>query len=71
MWRRPSLIDRAIRRHFAVTLVDNGGTFTGILTESDDTTWVFEQVKTAQGEPAAGRLYIDRLQVAYLQEVTT
>ena len=71
MWRRPSLIERAIRRRFAVTLVDNGGTFSGILAESDDTTWVFEHVETAKGEPAAGRLYIDRFQVAYLQEVNT
>jgi hypothetical protein len=52
-----------------VTLADNGGTFTGILTESDDTTWVFEHVTTAKGEPAAGRLFIDRINVAYLQEV--
>lgn len=69
MLRRKSLINRAIRHRFAVTLVDNEGTFTGILTESDDTTWVFEQVETAKGERAAGRLFIDRIQVAYMQEV--
>lgn len=67
--RRKSLIDRAIRRRFAVTLTGNEGVFTGVLTDSDPDVWVFEDVTTTKGEPVAGRVYIERLAVAYLQEL--
>ena len=69
MFQRKSLINRAIRRRFAVTLAGNEGSFAGILTESDETTWVFEHCTTPNGEDIAGRVFIDRLNVAYLQEL--
>lgn len=74
--RRNRLIDKAIRRRFAVTLTGNEGVFSGILTESDDLTWVFDDCATvpstpgASPDPIAGRVYIDRINVAYLQELS-
>lgn len=50
-------------------MTGNEGVFTGVLTDSDPTMWVFEDVTTTKGEPAAGRVYIERLAVAYLQEL--
>lgn len=70
MLTRKSLINRAIRKRFSVTLCDNEGVFAGILTESDDQTWVFEQCTTPKGEEIAGRVFVDRLNVAYLQEIS-
>lgn len=73
--RRDRLIKQAIRRRFAVTLRENEGVFAGVLTESDTTTWVFEQCSTvpkAPGEtpePIQGRVFVDRAQVSYLQEL--
>lgn len=73
--RREKLIRNAVRRRFAVTLKDNEGTFAGVLTESDTTMWVFEQCSTVPQqpgetpEPIQGRIFIDRAQVAYLQEL--
>lgn len=69
MFRRKSLVDKAIRRRFAVTLTGNEGTFAGVLTESDPEIWVFENCTTAAGEDIAGRVFIDRVNVAYLQEL--
>lgn len=69
MFRRKSLINQAIRRRFAVTLTGNEGMFAGVLTESDTEMWVFEQCTTSQGEDIAGRVFIDRVSVAYLQEL--
>jgi len=72
---RKRLINRAIRRRFAVTLRGNEGVFAGVLTDTDPVTWVFEQCSTvpkAAGEtpePIQGRVYIDRSQVAYIQEL--
>lgn len=73
--RRNRLINKAIRRRFAVTLRDNEGTFAGILTDTDAVTWVFEQCSTVPGGdgetpvPIQGRVFVDRAQVAYLQEL--
>lgn len=73
--RQDRLIRRAVRGRFAVTLKGNEGVFAGILTESDQNTWVFEQCSTvpkAVGEtpePIQGRVFVDRSQVAYLQEL--
>ena len=69
MFRRKSLINQAIRKRFAVTLTGNEGTFAGVLTESDDETWVFENCTTAAGDDIAGRVFVDRVSVAYLQEL--
>ena len=73
--RRDRLIKQALKRRFAVTLRDNEGTFAGVLTESDTVTWVFESCSTIPKqpgetpEPITGRVFIDRAQVAYLQEL--
>lgn len=69
MFQRKDLINKAIRKRFAVTLAGSEGSFAGILTESDPTTWVFEHCSTPQGEDIAGRVFIDRINVAYLQEL--
>jgi len=69
------LVDKAIRRRFAVTLAGNEGVFAGVLTESDSETWVFEDCETvpkSPGEtpqPIVGRVFIERTSVAYLQEL--
>jgi hypothetical protein len=73
--RRQRLIKQAIRQRFAVTLKNNEGIFAGVLTETDPTTWVFEQCSTVPKqpgetpEPISGRVFVDRRQVAYLQEL--
>lgn len=69
MFRRKSLIEKAIRRRFAVTLTGSEGEFGGVLTESDSETLVFEQCSTPKGEDIAGRVFVDRITVAYLQEM--
>ncbi len=68
-FRRQSLINKVIRRRFAVTLCDNEGTFTGVLTDFDDLTLVFEDAKTDKDLPIAGRVFIDRIQIAYIQQL--
>jgi small nuclear ribonucleoprotein (snRNP)-like protein len=73
--RGNKLIQKAIRRRFAVTLREGEGVFAGVLTDFDSLTWVFEQCSTvpkAAGEtpePIQGRVFIDRANVAYLQEL--
>lgn len=69
MFERKDLISRAIRKRFAVTLNGNEGSFAGVLTESDAFTWVFENCQTPKGEDIAGRVFVDRVNVAYLQEL--
>lgn len=69
MFQRKDLINKAIRKRFAVTLTGGEGAFAGILTEADDTVWVFEGCSTPKGEDIAGRVFIDRINVAYLQEL--
>ena len=70
MLGRKSLIDKAVRRRFVVTLASGEGAFSGVLTESDVEIWVFEACKTSAGEDIAGRVFVDRLGVAYLQELS-
>lgn len=76
MWRK-SLIQKAVRRRFAVTLAGSEGVFSGILVESDAETWVFDDCATvpstpdATPDPIAGRVYIDRVSVAYMQELAS
>lgn len=73
--RRNRLIKQAVRKRFAVTMRQGEGVFAGVLTESDATTWVFEQCSTVPKsagetpEPIQGRVFVDRAQVAYLQEL--
>lgn len=73
---RKSLIDNAIRRRFAVTLRGNEGMFSGVLTESDRAVFVFEQCQTIPGNeggtssPIAGRVFVERSTLAYMQDVT-
>lgn len=69
MFRRKSLVDQAVRRRFAVTLAGGEGSFGGVLTEFDRDVYVFEQCSTSKGEDIVGRVFIDRISVAYLQEL--
>lgn len=74
MFRRKRALDKAIRRSFVVTKRD-GSMFQGALIEHDDLQYVFAMVKVLDRDgawvPAAeGRLYIDRVNVDYLQQVT-
>lgn len=71
------LIRKAIRRRFVVTLKGNEGDFSGVLTDADRVTLVFEQCATVpanfrEGTPAEipGRVFVERTNVAYLQEVS-
>jgi len=73
---RDRIIKRALRRRYAVTLRNNEGTFAGVLTDTDATTWVFENCSTIPKspgetpEPIVGRVFVDRAQVSYLQELS-
>jgi hypothetical protein len=67
MFSRKPLLNTAIRRKFAVTLTGNEGTFAGILTEFDSESYVFENCTTPKGDEIAGRVFVDRIAVAYLQ----
>lgn len=72
---RKALIDKAIRRRFAVTLKQNEGVFAGLLTEWDADTLVFEKCQTVPGKdgetsvPIAGRVFVDRVNLAYMQDL--
>jgi hypothetical protein len=75
MLRRKSLINKALRLRFVVTLAKNEGTFSGVLVESDPVSWVFDNCATVPDKPAdapkpiVGRVWVDRSQVSYMQEV--
>jgi hypothetical protein len=72
---RNRLIAKAIRRRFAITLKSAEGVFSGVLTDSDSKTFVFEQCQTVPASdggtpsPIVGRVFVDRDTVAYLQEL--
>ncbi|MEZ0366800.1 hypothetical protein ACAG26_24305 [Mycobacterium sp. pUA109] len=69
-------LKRALRRRFAVTLRGNEGVFSGFLTEFDDRVLVLEQCETVPTTPGEtpnkiiGRVFVDRENVAYVQELT-
>lgn len=75
MFRRKSLVDKAIRRRFIVTLAGNEGIFSGNLADHDGETLVFEQCKTVPdttgGTPQdiAGRVYVNVIHAPTLQEL--
>jgi hypothetical protein len=75
MFNRKSVLNSVIRRKFAVTLAENEGSFGGILTEFDAETLVFECCKSLPSKPdeairdIPGRVFVDRINVAYIQEV--
>ena len=46
MFDSKRLINKAVRRRFAVHMPANEGVFSGILTEYDANYWVFEDCKT-------------------------
>jgi hypothetical protein len=72
---RKGILKRAVLKRFAVTLDGISDTFSGVLTEYDTETLVFEDcwtVPTREGETVSkipGRLFFDRLKVSYLQEL--
>ena len=68
--RRKSVVDRQIRRRFVVTLTEGHGMFSGVLIENDDTTYVFDDARVltdGDEQPIQGRMYVDRINVAYMQ----
>ena len=69
VFSRKPLHFKELRRKFAVTLADNEGVFTGILADFDDLTMIFEACETDKGQPIAGRVFVDRIQIAYIQEL--
>lgn len=73
-FRRKSLLERDIRRRFAVTLTGGEGEFLGILVDADDEIYVFDDcyLVTAEGkQKLAGQMYVDRIAVAYRQKIAT
>ena len=69
MFGRKTVVDKGILRRYVVTLADNQGSFSGVLTDADDITFVFEDCRTPDGVDIAGRVFVDRVQIAYRQEV--
>lgn len=73
---RRSLIRKALRHRYAVTLRNNEGTFAGVLVDADRDIYIFDACTTVPVKPGEtpdeipGRVYIDRSGVAYLQELT-
>jgi hypothetical protein len=68
LFKRTSVLDRALRRRVAVNFLDNDFVFTGRLAEYDADTFVLEQCEThaMPGEtpqPIKGRQYVDRIHV--------
>lgn len=72
---RTSIVKRSVLRRFAVTLRANEGVFSGVLTDLDAKTLVFEQCQTVPDNeggtpsPIVGRVFVDRDTVAYFQEL--
>ncbi|AUS34610.1 hypothetical protein C1M55_28180 [Rhodococcus qingshengii] len=72
MFGRKTLLQRSIRRRFAVTLAQGEGEFIGVLVESDADMYVFDDCYLIEREgrsKISGRVYVDRISVAYLQEL--
>jgi hypothetical protein len=70
---RKTILARLTMQRFFVTLTANEGSFWGVLIDADDSTFVFDDVWLATPEgrqKAEGRTYLDRISVAYFQEVT-
>lgn len=73
VFRRNSVLRRALRRRVAINFLDGQRGFVGRLADYDHETYVLEQCETipAPGEAAqsiAGRQYVDRIH-AFLQEL--
>ena len=69
------LIKQAVLKRFAVTLKGIEDTFSGVLTQFDADTYVFEDCWTVASKEGAsihkipGRLFVERKTVAWLQEL--
>jgi hypothetical protein len=71
------LIRRALRQTFVVTLPGNEGAFVGIMTDCDNTYWIFDECQEVTTKPGqtperwAGRVWVKHAQnpAPYLQEV--
>lgn len=73
MFGRKRALDKVIRRSFVVTKTDST-VFQGALIEHDPEQFVFAMVKVQDRDgnwvgEVAGRLYIDRVKVDYMQQV--
>lgn len=73
-----TLIEKALRQRFIITLPRNEGVFTGVLVDHDQTYWIFDNcqnVPTHQGETAddwPGLFWVihDCDPAPYLQQIT-
>lgn len=64
-----NLLEEHLRERFYVTTKDNSFAFTGLLMHAAKTNYEFADVRV-NGQPAAGEsLFIDRVNVAYMQRV--
>jgi len=68
-FRRKSPYFKELRRRLVVTLADNEGVFSGVLTDFDDATMVFDACETDKKQPIAGRVFVDRINIEYIQEL--
>lgn len=66
---RKDLLKRHLRERYHVTLTD-GTSFSGVLVNTGDLNFEFAEVRAGEHK-AEGRLFIDRLNVEYLQSVVT
>jgi hypothetical protein len=72
LFGRDKVIQGSLRERFVVTLSSGEGSFAGLLMDADDRTLTFEDVRLVATDgtvPADGRLYVDRLNIAYMQRV--
>lgn len=73
--RQNRIIKQALRRRYAVTLKHNESTFSGVLSDWDSVSFVFQQCSTIPAvpgetpDPISSPVIIDRAAVAYLQEL--
>ena len=73
--RRNRIIKQALRRRYAVTLKHNESAFSGVLSDWDSASFVFQQCSTipvVQGvtpDPISSPVIVDRDAIAYLQEL--
>lgn len=70
------IIKKMLRSRYGVTLKANEGSFAGVLLEADRDLLVFDDCRTVPTQPdqspvpIPGRVYVDRRDIAYLQELT-
>ena len=70
------LVKKMVRRRYGVNLKGGEGIFSGVLIEHDRDLFVFDDCATIPKERGEtpqtipGRVYVDRSDIAYLQEIS-